>query len=250
MDTSLEYMKVGILGYGEVGGSILKVYKDFEVYDVKLKDLDRDDGLEGIEVLNVCIPYTESFEKQVISEVNKYKPSLTIIHSTVQPGTTSAIKEKLPEECSIVHSPIRGLHPNLYEGIKTFVKFIGGDDQKARNKAKAHLESLKLNVKILSGSKESEIGKLLDTTYYGLAIAWHGEMKKLCEKYGVNFEEAVTDFNKSYNEGYIKFGKPEVVRPVLHPPNPKIGGHCIINNAKILDKIWDSKAIDLLLEYD
>ena len=28
----------------------------------------------------------------------------------------------------VVHSPVRGLHPNLVEGLLTFVKFIGSEN--------------------------------------------------------------------------------------------------------------------------
>jgi len=46
--------KIGILGYGEVGQAIAKFYKR-----PKIKDLNRDDGLEGVEVLHVCLPWSE-----------------------------------------------------------------------------------------------------------------------------------------------------------------------------------------------
>src|SRR3989344_1858105 len=198
--------KIGILGYGEVGQAIARFYKN-----PKIKDLSRDDGLSGAEVLNVCIPWSENFIETVKKEIKKIKPKLTIIHSTVVPGATKKIGGM------IVHSPIRGIHPKLFEGIKTFVKYMGADNKKAGRLAKKHLEGLGLKTKLFFPSLTTELGKILDTTYYGLCIAWHGEMKKICDKFGVNFEEAVTDFNKTYNEGYAKLGKSNVVRPVLHP---------------------------------
>ncbi len=243
-------MKIGIFGYGEIGSSIEKIYKDFDNYEIKIKDLERDDGFESIEVLNACIPYSKNFIKIVSEEIKKFNPKLTIIHSTMEPETTLEISNLISEKYSIVHSPVRGMHPNLYKGIKVFVKYIGGNTKESRNEAKKHLESLGINVKVFDKSTTTELGKLLDTTYYGLAIAWHGEMKKLCDKYKLNFEEVTTDFNKTYNEGYKKLGKDNVVRPVLFPPiNNKIGGHCIITNAKILGENFDSKALDLIFKY-
>ena len=174
--------------------------------------------------------------------------SLTIIHSTVMPGTTESVSKII--NIPIVHSPIRGIHPNLYEGILTFVKYIGSDDEKSSELAQKHFESLGLSVKLLSSSRNTEIGKLLDTTYYGVAIAWHGEMKKLCDQIGADFDEAVTDFNETYNSGYDKLGKKNVIRPVLFPPDGPIGGYCVIPNAKLLEKIFESLALDLLKEYE
>ena len=237
--------KIGILGYGEVGQAIAKFYKN-----PKIKDLNRDDGLKGVEILHICIPWNENFVEIVKKEIKKIKPKLTIIHSTVAPGTTKKIVLALPEELKmVVHSPIRGMHPKLYKGIKTFVKYIGADNKKAGIMAKRHLESLGIKTKIFCPSVTTEIGKLLDTNYYGLCIAWHGEMKKLCDQCGIDFEKAVTDFNKSYNETYPKLGKPNVVRPVLYPPKGGIGGHCVCQNAEILKKYFKSKALDLILKY-
>jgi len=236
--SSKKELKIGILGYGEVGQAIAKFYKN-----PRIKDLNKDDGLEGVEILHVCIPWSKNFVKLVKKEIKKIKPKLTIIHSTVAPETTKKIGGM------IVHSPVRGVHPHLYEGIKTFVKYIGADNKKAGDFAKRHLESLGIKTKVFYPSVTTEIGKLLDTSYYGLCIAWHGEMKKLCNKYGIDFEKAVTDFNKTYNEGYKKLGLPNVIRPVLYPPKGGIKGHCICKNAEILKKYYKSQALDLILKY-
>jgi len=230
--------KIGIIGYGEVGQAIAKFYPN-----PRIKDLNKDDDLKGVEILHICIPWSEDFVKIVRKEIKKIKPKLTIIHSTVVPGTIKKIGGR------VVHSPIRGMHPNLYPGIKIFVKYIGTDNKRAGDLAKKHLESLGIKTKVFYPSITTEIGKLLDTSYYGLCVAWHGEMKKLCDKYGINFEKAVTDFNQTYNKGYKKLGKLNVIRPVLYPPEKGITGHCVTQNAEFLKKYFKSKALDLILEY-
>lgn len=244
-------MRVGILGYGEVGRAIKEVYEDFDSYDVKIKDLGNEDtGFYDSEILNICIGYTENFIEIVCDEIKKLRPRLVIIHSTVPPKTTRKIKDQSPEGTAIVHSPVRGVHPNLYEGIKKMVKYVGSDDERDLILGESHLKELGLNVKSFSNSLTTEIGKILSTTYYGLVIAWHGEMSKLCNELGIDFDDAVTDFNKSYNEGYKKLGMGHVVRPVLYPPKEeKIGGHCIIPNAKFLEEIFDSEALKLIQKY-
>jgi len=234
--------KIGILGYGEVGKAIAKFYSD-----PKIKDLDQDDGLEGIEILNICIPWSDNFIDIAKEEIQKIGPKLTIIHSTVEVGTTKKIYELTNK--LVVHSPIRGVHPELYEGAKTFIKYVGTDDREAGELAKEHLESIGMKVTVFEPSATTEIGKLLSTSYYGLCIAWHGEMKRMCDELGVDFEKAVTDFNKTYNEGYEKLGMPDVRRPVLYPPKDFIGGHCVVPNAKILSKKFKSLVFDLILKY-
>ena len=230
---------IGIIGYGEIGKAIARFYDN-----PRIKDLDRNDGLWGIDILHICFPYSRHFVKIVKREIAEIKPNLTIIHSTVAPGTTKKIGGQ------VVHSPIRGTHPDLYEGIKTFIKYVGADDKRAARHARRHLRGLGIPSKTFMPSETTEVGKLLSTAYYGLCIAFHGEAQRLCQKYGVDFSQAMTDFNKTYNRDWPKLGRPEVIRPILYPPeNNRIGGHCIIANAKLLKKYFKSKALDLILKY-
>jgi|SRR3989344_583557 len=230
--------RIGILGYGEVGQAIAQLYKN-----PLIKNLTRDDGLFEIDILHICIPWSGNFVDIVKKEIKKSGAKLVIIHSTVAPGTVKKIG------ALAVHSPVRGIHPNLYQGIKTFVKYIGADDKNSGLLAKKHLESLGIKTKVFPSSVTTEVGKLLDTTYYGVAIAWHGEMKEICDKFNIDFDQAVTAFNQTYNDGYKKLGKHNVIRPVLFSPKGSIGGHCIVPNAKLLKKYFNSKAIDLILDY-
>lgn len=238
--SSRKKINVAVIGAGEVGAALYKVVKPY--YSVFLIDKEKP-KLKNIKYLHICFPYSRNFVKFVKDYINFYEPKLTIVHSTIPPKTIHKIGP------ATVHSPVRGVHPHLFRGIKTFVKYIGADNRKAGELAKKHLESLGIRVKVFYPSVTTEIGKLLDTSYYGLCIAWHGEMKKICDKFGVDFEKAVTDFNKTYNEGYKKLGKPNVIRPVLYPPEDGIGGHCVVPNAKILKKYSKSQALDLILEY-
>lgn len=239
MENTGKKVLVGILGYGEIGRSLARFYEN-----PKIKDLKRDDGLQRVDILNVCIPFNDKFVDIIKKEIKAIKPKLTIIHSTIAPGTTKKIGGM------VVHSPCRGVHPYLYEGLKTFVKYIGADNKEAGEMAKEHLESLGIKTKLVYPSKTSELAKLFCTTYYGLCIAWHGEMAKICKKEKVNFEDVATELNKTYNEGYTKLGKTNVVRPVLSAPEKGIGGHCVIPNTKILKKYYKSKAFDLILNYE
>lgn len=234
--------KAGILGYGEIGRAIAKFYKN-----PKIKDLIRNDGLKGVDILNICIPWSDKFIEIVEKEIKNDKPHLTIIHSTIAPGTTKKLARLF--NGMVVHSPIRGVHPYLYEGVKTFVKYIGADNKVSGKLAEKHLNSLGIKSKLFIPSATTELGKILDTTYYGVIIAWHKEMKSICDQFKVDFDSVVTDFNKTYNDGYEKLGIKNVIRPVLYVDSNPIGGHCVIPNAEILKKHFNSKAIDLVLNY-
>tara|TARA_B100000282_G_scaffold165611_1_gene119903 strand:- start:852 stop:1571 length:720 start_codon:yes stop_codon:yes gene_type:complete len=239
-------MKIGIVGHGQVGQAVAKLYSETDtskswfsfdkilIYDPYQGMMD---DISEVDILNVCIPYTKDFVSIVkdLPTPNWY----TVIHSTVPVGTTEKFGHKF------LHSPVRGVHPNLYEGLKTFVKFIGGDEQLAQAYS-GHLKTLGVETHICKDAKTTELSKLADTTYYGLCIAFTSDMKKLCDEYDLDFMEVMTKYNNTYNEGYKKLGKPNVIRPVLYPTD-KIGGHCVIPNAKLLPR---TKLIDGLLDYE
>ena len=244
-------MKIGILGLGEVGQAIKEVYlnADTRNFEIMVNDLKKGINEFGpmIEVLNVCIPYSDKFEQIVEAICDRYVVGVKIIHSTVPVGTTERLNAKLG---SVVHSPVRGVHPKLYEGVKTFIKYIGADDAEVGEAVKNHfVDDLKLPVVLFDRSKATELAKLLDTTYYGLAIAYHKYADDICREAGVKFTDVMTDFNESYNLGYKQLGKHNVVRPVLYAPEDgKIKGHCVIPNAEILrEQFGDDEILKSIL---
>jgi len=239
-------MKVGILGHGEVGQAIAKFFDKPLIKDKRYSSPEK----FSVDILHVCIPYSDDFANIICDEIQFAQPFLTIIHSTVSPFTTRYIRDKT--KSAVVHSPIRGCHPDLHREIFIFTKYIGCEEYEEGLLAENHLKSIGLKTKILIPSAVTEFGKLFSTTYYGLCIAFHGEVKKVCDKYGIDFDDVFTEFNKTYNEGNALIGRDNVIRPVLYPPpDNRIGGHCIIPNAEILKKYMymESEVIDLILKY-
>ena len=106
-----------------------------------------------------------------------------------------------------------------------------------------HFESLGIKTEIMKSPIETELGKLFGTTYYGLCIAYHQEMERICKKFNADFKQAVTRFNETYNDG-CKIVNPNVVRPVLYPGF--IGGHCVMPNIGILKKDVKSDFLDTI----
>lgn len=223
----MKYHTAGILGYGEVGKAIAKFYKT-----PKIKDLKRDDNLLGVEVLHICLPWSDKFISISEKEIKRINPKISIIHSTVALGTTKKLAKKF--KGMVVHSPIRGVHPYLHKGVKTFVKYIGADSKKAGETAKKYFKALGIKTKVFDCSSTSEALKLWDTTQYGWMIILNKEIKKWCDKNKIDFEDIYTEANKTYAEGYKKLGRPEVLRPYLKNMPGKIGGHCVLQNCKIL----------------
>lgn len=258
--------KILIIGFGEIGKSISEVYDDFpkkysvSVIDPNLK-LKPDDGLTDFDVIEVAIPYNNSFDfVEVINNyLGKYNSQLVIINSTVQVGTTHQLCLDNPS-LNIVHSPVRGVHPNLKEGIKTFVKYIGYNNMFANRLCVSHYHDLNIETDSILYSEHTELLKMMSTTQYGYLITMYAELQKIVESIqesNSNFNIDVDQFqtmlqrwNLTYNKGYIHLDMAHVLRPILYsPPNNKIGGHCVIPNAELLSKMCKSDLIDIILKY-
>jgi UDP-glucose 6-dehydrogenase len=239
---------IGILGYGEIGKSLYSLYKENNIAP-KIKDLNINE-FKKIKILNICIPYSIDFEGIVIKELERLSPKLTIIHSTLPIGTIKRIEKQTNFKYTISHSPVRGNHPKLKKSLKTFIKYIGCNSKKAGILTKKHFKKIGIKTKVINNSDQTETLKLLCTSYYGLCIIWHNEMKKICDKFNLDFN-LIKDWNKSYNIAYTKLNQQKFNRPVLeYPKNNKIGGHCIIPNAKLLNIDFDSKLINEILKYE
>ena len=257
-------MKIGILGYGEIGKAIKQLYSNrppnalfAKVHSVSIRDrkffLDVNDEIKDCDYLHVCIPYSDDFVDQICECIEKETPKNVLIHSTVQVGTTRKIVEK-SGLINICHAPVRGVHPNLYEGLITFPMYIGFDENQHGwteatefeqdgflnfiDKIYFLLSSIGVNIKVVNKFETSELAKIASTSYYGMCIAFHAEINSLCDEMGLSFEEVMTEWNKQYNDGYKRLEMNHVVRPVLNPPKGSIGGHCITPNAKLLKDFY------------
>lgn len=215
-----------IIGAGQIGSSLYKVLSPH--YNVSIMDKD-DKFEEEFDVIHICYPPIKNFVRVSKNYIKKFNPKLVIIHATIPMGITKKVSSLLA-----VHSPVRGVHPNLDKGIKTFVKYFGGPKEKARAAAKI-FSDIGIKTKIFEKAETTELLKILDTTYYGWNIIFAKEVKRICDKVKLNFDDVYTIPNYDYNDGYIKLGKSNVVRPVLKAVPGKIGGHCVVPNLELLD---------------
>lgn len=207
---------------GQVGSALVEVLSDKYAVD----GIDYlSDRLPGkYDVIHICFPYNQKFEEAVEVYLDLYLApgGLVIIHSTVPVGTSA--------KYNAVHSPIRGVHPHLAEGIRTFEKYFGGPQAV---KAAGIFQGLSSTV-VTDKAETTEAMKLWDTTYYGWNIVFEKAVKAYCDEHGLDYDIVYTQANRGYNSGYVDLGMGNVQRPVLKHFPGKIGGHCVVPNAKLL----------------
>jgi UDP-N-acetyl-D-mannosaminuronate dehydrogenase len=239
-----------IVGLGEVGDALFELFRESRRFEVYGYDLDKKKMREitgtselpkAVDVMHVCYPCTrqETFVQITSNYVRKIEPKLTIIESTVPPGTTQKIYEitKLP----MVDSPIRGMHESL-ETMKRDIlfwnKYVGGATKESAEAARKHYEKLGLKVKILKSPAETELAKLFETTYRAWMITCFQEMHRISRHFGADFNEVV-DMLEDIHRARLN-------KPIHYPA--VIGGHCLIPNTELLLTVYDSEFLRLILE--
>lgn len=207
-----------VIGAGEVGTALATVLDGAHLRDVEHT------GPTRADVLHLCIPYTPAFVQQVAAYQTSYKADLVVVHSTVPVGTC--------DPHGWVHSPVRGRHPDLVDGLKTFVKHFGG---RRAGDAAVLFADRGVDTHITERAVTTEAGKLWELVQYGLQIVVQKAVRGHCLARGADPEVAYDLMARTYNDGYQQLGHDEFVRPVLeHMPGP-IGGHCVLTGAQLLD---------------
>jgi len=213
-----------IVGMGEIGRALLEVLSEHYLiltYDNKWGR--KGTEFEKINLLHVCFPYSNDFVKEVLGYQQKYEPKYTIIHSTVPVGTSRL--------CSALHSPVKGVHPRLVEGLLTHTKFIGGE--KAGEVAD-YFRRAGMKVFITDKQETTEAAKIESTNWYGLLIEKTKDTKRVFDEYGLPFE-FYQIWTADYNRAVAELGHPEYQRPLLIPQMGQIKGHCVMSNSEFLD---------------
>ena len=225
--------EVAVLGWGDVGkaiGEIVAAAGNNLLVKDPAKSLSF--GPPGIlDVLHICFPWSPDFNETVIKEIKENLPDLTIIESTVPVGTTDLIATISGRR--VVHSFVRGLHFELSKSLRTFQKYIGGEAESARQAINYYSE-LGLRPYHLGSAETTELAKLLSTAYFGWSLLFAKAAKHYADQFGVDYKDVYSHPGITYNEGYLSLGHPEFVRPILRPPDGKIGGKCVSQNIDLM----------------
>jgi len=226
------YSTVVIVGLGEVGKPLLEIMKGR--YRTFGADINQPAPVSECDVMHICFPFQSKFVRQVVEYIHQYRPALTVINSTVAPGTTRSIAVESGN--AVVNSPVRGKHARMQQELLHYTKFVGALDPRSGQRAVEHFEGIGMKAKLLTSPEASEIAKLTETTYFGLLIAWAQEIERYCVKLDVNYDEVVSFYEE------IRF-----FPPVKYFPG-EIGGHCVMPNIAILSQQFSSGLLEAIVQ--
>jgi UDP-N-acetyl-D-mannosaminuronate dehydrogenase len=220
-----------VVGLGEIGGPLLGILR--EAHHAAGRDIE-DRPFDGVQVLHLCFPYSSDFVLSASRYVSLYEPRVVVVNSTVIPGTTREIHEKTGVPA--VYSPVRGKHTRMTDELRRYRKFVAGTSAQAVALVEDHFSVAGLTTQRMSSPEALELAKLLETSYFGVLVAWAQEMDRFAEAADADYWETIDFFDE------IDFFPPVGFQPGY------IGGHCVMPNLELLEQVRRSPFIDAMRE--
>ena len=224
-----------VAGLGEIGLPILKLISKKEAavgYDLntQLMNSRKFKKFENMETrfLHIAIPVNKNFNSNVIELNNKFQPKCIILHSTISPGTTQQIQNKL--KIPLIFSATRGVHKRMLKDLQKYTKFFAisknaPKKQWAITEYRKTMKKCGIRTKQMSKPETLELAKILcDTSYLGWLINYAQLTNTIAIKHNVNYDEMWTFSDEIHEE----LGN----RPKMFPGF--IGGHCVIPNLDLM----------------
>lgn len=199
--------KVGVIGIGWVGKSMVGMFPDAVVYDepkIHEKYLFNDQRQAAIEagrlavnacdVAFICVPTPNledgSLDTSIVEEVVGWCESdLIVVRSTVNPGTTDRLKKETGKR--IVMQPEylgeTPNHPMLDPSIRPFM-ILGGDRADTRKAIEVYQGAYNANITIRQVTNlEAEVIKLSENRAIAFKVAQAQELYDVCEAAGIDY---------------------------------------------------------------
>ena len=225
-----------VAGIGEIGKSILKILSKDNIvvgFDLNpdLMDKRKIERYKNLKTsfMHIAIPVTGKFINDVLKLYKKFQPECIIIHSTIRPGTTKILQQKLP--IPVIYSATRGVHKRMIYDLKRYTKFFVISPNAPRGKwaSSRYVKMMKrcgIKTKKMTKPETLELAKIIcDTSYLGWLVNYAQLSNMIANEYGVNYDEMW-----SFTEEIQKFlGN----RPKMYPGI--IGGHCVLPNLVLIN---------------
>jgi UDP-N-acetyl-D-mannosaminuronate dehydrogenase len=218
-----------VVGLGEVGRPLLEVLG--AAHRAFGRDV-ADRAFHGVRILHVCFPFGPEFIASAARYVARYRPGVVVVNSTVVPGTTRAIQEETATPT--VYSPVRGKHARMADELRRYRKFVAGTSAEAVGAVADHFAAAQVATRRMSSPESLELAKLLETSYFGVLVAWAQEMDRFAAATGADYAEMAGFFDE------IDFFPPVTFEPGY------IGGHCVMPNLDLLERVRRSPFIEVV----
>jgi UDP-N-acetyl-D-galactosamine dehydrogenase len=160
--------------------------------------------------------------RSVFSRLDNNMGTIVILESTVSPGTTRRVSEKVADEfqlkvgvdCHVCYSPER-VSPGDGKTVRNVSRVIGSDDQEiGKIVIGLYSKITSEQCKLVSSIEVAEAAKMVENVQRDIDIAFVNELSSVLPKMGIDVEEVLDAAATKWS-----FHR--------HRPGIGVGGHCI-----------------------
>lgn len=258
---SNEPKKILIIGLGQIGYSnaeyITSLGLKVDGYDISEKAIQR--ALENKVIQNRAASF-EGYDYYVIC-ISTHKPdnmfvpfldglfdisqrlaqegktgALVGIDSTITRGTSEKVKQILGHRLHVVHVPHRFyVHEKQEHGVKQ-TRVLGACDPCCENEAKSFYgKMLEIPLHSVSSVDIAELTKVVENSYRFMEIAFAEELKIICDKSNINFDELREAINTKWNIKILE-------------AKDGIGGHCLPKDSQMFLEFSNNMLVTSLIK--
>jgi UDPglucose 6-dehydrogenase len=185
-------MKIGVIGYGVVGGATAEVLRrlgndtrvtdasDFRVQAARGDGFAVLDQSEAFDVLFLCVP-----EREVEDALAEAPASpVTVIRSTVPPGTTERLSAETGLALTFMPEFLREATA-LWDALNPHMVVIGTNDQGTAATLRGLFEPLQAPI-LVTDPTTAEMVKLSLNGYLHTLVSYWNEIHLICERLGIS----------------------------------------------------------------
>lgn len=235
-------MKIGIVGFGHVGGAMHELFKDAIIYD-KFKRIGSKEEINTCDATFVCVPTPMmedgSCDTTAVDEVLAWCESKVIIlRSTVRVGYTREMANKLHK--NIVFQPEyygeTVAHPFANLSDRSWLSF-GGTREAIDLAIDVYKNVINSNVRIYQApSDEVELAKYMENAFLATKVIFINEMYDICEKLGLNYNQVREIWTADPRIG--------TSHTFIYKDNRGYGGSCLPKDISALHQLEKENEID------
>jgi len=244
-------MKLGIVGLGVVGGTLLKYFQE-QQRDVVTYDTKGVGSLEGIaeaDQIYVCVPTPSkedgscdtSIVEEVVANVNKVKEGykIVVVKSTIIPGTTERLQAQYPD-LALIYNPEFLTQATAIQDMFYPERQILGYTLNSFGRVLEVIQQLpRAPFERFIPATVAEMTKYFCNTLYATKVVFANQIYDLCQKLGIDYD-SVKECATTNNE-YSGINHWDV----LHKGYRGYGGSCLPKDSKALIALGDLLGVNL-----
>lgn len=201
------------------------------------------DEIPPVDVYIICVSTTQRNSMPELSPVfdvcqkisqKVLPPSLVSIESTVIPGTCKRIYEDIfGRKINLVHVPHRyWAESSSKHGVKQLRVIGTASSESLKMGLRFYSDILNIPLHVVPSIEIAEMCKISENAYRYVQIAFAEELKMICEKMRLNFDELRKACNTKWNVEILE-------------AREGIGGHCLPKDIKYLESLtWGNTLLE------